>query len=959
MTNIQSSEGVILPPDASNRLELPSTDVEVLRLEKPFIRTANQTESYLNALLIINDEHPGFISQRIKDGGVDDNKRARWHTKPVILFDSGFTFPLTEDQQIQLNKDKEFEPLSKSLQVAQLKESIRLGGNVLAYYGKAGCIGFDCDGSDTETPNEQKEYILDALGVNESQVLILPSWSHYKKGSFHVVVKAEKDVCDLRDTTWKEGQHLLAAKQRTFLHWDNSERLLEFLNTQTDIITMDQIDRILSVRDIESSEKVEKKTKSLCRNADEIGVINEIKEKYSMLKCMDDLFGLSIDGDDLFDCPYNCTNRPSARIYEEKVFHCFSCETHMDIFDAYKKERGLSFPDAVKELSNKAGVDVKASANGESKSQCEDEKESITSKIEALEDIQSDATGSEWNRLQLEISKLHRQLGEIEKKEQEDETNAKNSVFIGKDYGSISCTEDLVEYLWKNISKWFWVNNSEYYYVDDKNKLVRSLKIDQIRHNIKGTFEEIILDIKRANKMRKKYKLDEISVSEAINCCLSRVEVKNALANAVDMPFRSRFFKACKTDKALSLNTSTIELAFVDDKGVPEIEDPEAFLNTFLYERWCLQYGDALPSMLDNFARHYYNIHHGKYKWGEPKKGWRDRIIVIIGRKDDGKTLTAAIHSSLFGMSMPKQMKEWLGGATIFNEGANYPVIMYDDPEVKNRYGYYGNRFYDTIFSSVSNGLLDLNIKRKFQGTVPFNGMLFAMVNNDKQIAVLPDRFVTDLLDKVLLIKCVEGVGPVFPDEGRQMEKDAATLPAFYLDRVENMGSDVLNNRFVGSHWIDPELMSESREEHGVEDRISLVKGISDLFNKFDSSVVFGVQKIDTGNYSGWKRIRIRHIYDELKYISEISSIAAEDKNNAIELMSDYPKNKKSGEPYHESNIFKMWKKISELKDSDIKVARQRVTLGDGARDDTRLVPYLLWRTETSTAETAIIKEPF
>lgn len=934
-------------------LILPSDDEEVLSLKKPFYRNKSQVESYFNALMFINERHPGFIRQRVKDIGRNKKcKRNRAHILPAILYESGLTFPLTIKQQEDLNNkriDEGSDPFNVSnekLQEIQLKDTIRNGGCALVYYGKAGCVGFDCDGSKerSETPADQKYKLLNALNLNEKDVLILPSWSHYKKGSLHVVVKAESDVCKLRDTRWDEGQHFLAGSQAAYLHWDNAERMLDFLDTNLEckLVSMDDIDIILSAFSPEEHENIHKNTKSKYKSNSGNNIIDEIKEKYSMHQCVSDLFNINVSGTSLFLCPYGCCEegRESVRIYQGQVFHCFSCsekgnKCHMDIFDLWQREKKVNFKTALKDLSTLAGVKLPEHKSNKHPMIEQINIEDVETEIQKLEDTKIELTDIE------EISNIDMKIYSLCKKIERAE-DLKRSAIVDNEV--ISSTSDLLEYLWRKTGKWFWVHNRDYWFVDDSKKLVRSISHEQIKRNLYSKFEVLFDSIDKVNAIRTKAKKDQISVKKAVDKYLNRVDGMNAVASAIDMPFRTRFFKARSTDITDSLNTSTLELAFVDDKGNPRIEDPEAFLDTFCYKRWCIQYGDALPAMLDNWSRHYYNIHHGKYKWGVPKKSWRDRIIVIIGRKDDGKTLTAIIHASLFGMSVPKHPKEWLGGATIFNEGANYPVIMYDDPQGVDKWGHYGNRFYDVVFSPVSNGILDLNIKRKFQGTVPFNGMLFAMVNNDKQENVLPDRFVTDLLDKVLLVKCVDGAGPVLPDEGKQMEEDAATLPAFYLDRVNTMDKHVLNSRYVDSHWLDPELMSESREEHGLEDKISLIQGISDLLTVFNDN---DVELIQSGKYYGWKRIRIRTIYDKLVSISEG---AFEDvyKSKAAELVSDYPKNKRSGNPWHDTNIFKEWKKVSELKDLDIKVIRQRQTMGEGARDDKRMVPYLLWRTDGS-----------
>src|SRR4051812_18248369 len=60
-------------------------------------------------------------------------------------------------------------------------------------------------------------------------------------------------------------------------------------------------------------------------------------------------------------CPFHNEHTPSFTVNDEKgFFHCFGCGAHGDAIRFLTEQRGMLFMDAVKELADKAGMDVPA-----------------------------------------------------------------------------------------------------------------------------------------------------------------------------------------------------------------------------------------------------------------------------------------------------------------------------------------------------------------------------------------------------------------------------------------------------------------------------------------------------------------------------------------------------------------------------------------------------------------------
>ena len=58
-------------------------------------------------------------------------------------------------------------------------------------------------------------------------------------------------------------------------------------------------------------------------------------------------------------CPFHDDHSPSMAVIPHKqIFHCFSCGAGGDVFTFVQKYHGMSFPEAMKFLAERAGVEL-------------------------------------------------------------------------------------------------------------------------------------------------------------------------------------------------------------------------------------------------------------------------------------------------------------------------------------------------------------------------------------------------------------------------------------------------------------------------------------------------------------------------------------------------------------------------------------------------------------------------
>ncbi|HZJ08788.1 MAG TPA: CHC2 zinc finger domain-containing protein, partial [Trueperaceae bacterium] len=62
-------------------------------------------------------------------------------------------------------------------------------------------------------------------------------------------------------------------------------------------------------------------------------------------------------------CPFHSEKTPSFHVHVDRGFYyCFGCQAKGDVFDFVMQTQALSFPDALKVLGDRAGVEVTSQA---------------------------------------------------------------------------------------------------------------------------------------------------------------------------------------------------------------------------------------------------------------------------------------------------------------------------------------------------------------------------------------------------------------------------------------------------------------------------------------------------------------------------------------------------------------------------------------------------------------------
>jgi DNA primase len=89
--------------------------------------------------------------------------------------------------------------------------------------------------------------------------------------------------------------------------------------------------------------------------------IEEIKQKINIVGLIGEYLPLKKAGINYKGCcPFHNEKTPSFFVSEERQnFHCFGCSEHGDIFTFLQKMEGLEFPEALKLLAQKSGVQLK------------------------------------------------------------------------------------------------------------------------------------------------------------------------------------------------------------------------------------------------------------------------------------------------------------------------------------------------------------------------------------------------------------------------------------------------------------------------------------------------------------------------------------------------------------------------------------------------------------------------
>ena len=90
--------------------------------------------------------------------------------------------------------------------------------------------------------------------------------------------------------------------------------------------------------------------------------ITEVKNAADIVDIIADAVVLKKAGKNFLGlCPFHSEKTPSFSVSPDKqIFHCFGCGTGGNVFTFMMKHQGVSFPDAVKSVANRYGIDLPA-----------------------------------------------------------------------------------------------------------------------------------------------------------------------------------------------------------------------------------------------------------------------------------------------------------------------------------------------------------------------------------------------------------------------------------------------------------------------------------------------------------------------------------------------------------------------------------------------------------------------
>ena len=90
------------------------------------------------------------------------------------------------------------------------------------------------------------------------------------------------------------------------------------------------------------------------------GKIDEIRERANIVEIVSDYVPLRKNGKNHIGlCPFHSEKTPSFTVNDEKqIFYCFGCGTGGNAFTFLMKQDNLSFPEAVRTVAKRVGIDL-------------------------------------------------------------------------------------------------------------------------------------------------------------------------------------------------------------------------------------------------------------------------------------------------------------------------------------------------------------------------------------------------------------------------------------------------------------------------------------------------------------------------------------------------------------------------------------------------------------------------
>src|SRR5690606_5781377 len=87
----------------------------------------------------------------------------------------------------------------------------------------------------------------------------------------------------------------------------------------------------------------------------------KIRERLDIAEVVGEVVALRPAGRGQFKglCPFHDEKTPSFHVHQDRgFFYCFGCQAKGDLFDFVMRTRSMSFPEALKLLGDRAGVEV-------------------------------------------------------------------------------------------------------------------------------------------------------------------------------------------------------------------------------------------------------------------------------------------------------------------------------------------------------------------------------------------------------------------------------------------------------------------------------------------------------------------------------------------------------------------------------------------------------------------------